>query len=111
MKLAYSLTVALTLAALPGCSSSLTGLCDDACECTRDCSPDRLDNCIDDLEDAEKLAYESGCEDQFDEAVACLEDEFACRSGSVDIDGCSTALAALTRCSSLAVTARLTSLP
>lgn len=111
MKLACSFTVALALAALPGCGSSLTGLCDDACDCTGDCSPDRHDNCIDDLEDAERLAYERGCEEQFDEAVACLEDEFACRSGVVDIDGCSTPLQALTRCASIAVTARLTSLP
>jgi hypothetical protein len=111
LKLAYSFTVALALAALPGCGSSLSSLCDDACDCTGDCSPDRRDNCVDDLEDAEQMALDAGCEDQFDEAIACIEDEFACRSGAVDIDGCSAPLQDLTTCANLAVTTRLLSLP
>lgn len=111
MKLAYLFTVALALVALPGCGSSLSGLCNDACDCTGDCSPDRRDNCVDDLEDAERMALDAGCEEQFDEAIACIEDEFACRSGTIDIDGCSGPLQALTRCSNLAVTTRLTTLP
>ncbi|WP_437736554.1 hypothetical protein [Sorangium sp. So ce1335] len=88
MKLASSFTVAVALALLPGCGSSISSLCEDKCDCTGDCSPDDLDDCIDNLEDIEREAEEQGCEDQFDAAMSCVEDEFACRSRGVDVDGC-----------------------
>ncbi|AUX41351.1 hypothetical protein SOCE26_027620 [Sorangium cellulosum] len=89
MKLAYSFTLAAALAAIPGCGGSISGLCEDKCDCTGDCSPNDEEDCIDNLEDAERAAVEEGCEDQFDEAIACVESEFECRGDDVDIDGCS----------------------
>ncbi|WP_437680392.1 hypothetical protein [Sorangium sp. So ce131] len=103
MKLAYSFTLAVALAAIPGCGSSISGLCEDKCDCTGDCSPDDEDDCIDNLEDAERAAVEEGCEDQFDEAIACVESEFECRGGDVDIDGCSREGENLASCAGLDV--------
>ncbi|AUX21660.1 hypothetical protein SOCEGT47_021470 [Sorangium cellulosum] len=103
MKLAYPFTLAVALAMLPGCGSTLTGLCEDKCDCTGACSPDDEDDCIDNLEDAERAAIEEGCEDQFDEAIACMDDEFECRGRSIDVDGCSRPLENLSSCAGLDV--------
>ncbi|WP_437768721.1 hypothetical protein WMF27_12005 [Sorangium sp. So ce281] len=102
MKLACSFTVVLALAMLPGCGPSISGLCEDRCDCTGDCSPDDEEDCVDNLEDAEREAASQGCEEQFDEALSCVDDEFACRSGAVDVDGCREQVDNLSGCADLA---------
>ncbi|KYF69211.1 hypothetical protein BE11_10105 [Sorangium cellulosum] len=101
MKLACSFTVAVAFALLPGCGSSISNLCEDRCDCTGDCSPDDEDDCIDNLEDAESEAEAQGCEEQFDAAISCVEDEFACRGGDVDVDGCRQEVENLGSCTDL----------
>lgn len=87
MKLAYPLITALALIVLPGCGPSISGLCEDTCDCVG-CNDRDLDECIDTFEDAEKAAEDEGCGDQFDDLLACYDDEFACYDGDVDLDGC-----------------------
>jgi hypothetical protein len=98
LKLACSFTVALALAMLPGCGTSISGMCEDTCDCTGDCSPNDEEDCVDDLEDIERDAAAEGCEEQFDEALSCLDDEFACRGGAVDADGCNAEVDNLDGC-------------
>ena len=105
MKLVPSFTVALALALLAGCGPSLSGLCEDKCECTGGCSDRDAELCVDNLEDAELSAEYEGCEDQFDEAISCIDDEFVCDGDNVDISGCSRPLENLRKCAGLDVSA------
>ncbi|WP_437592577.1 hypothetical protein [Sorangium sp. So ce1000] len=105
MKLAPSFTIALALAMLPGCGPSLSGLCEDKCDCTGSCSDNDEADCVDFLEDAERSAEYEGCEDQFDEAISCIDDEFVCDGRDVDVSGCSRPLENLSRCAGVDVAA------
>jgi hypothetical protein len=87
LKLAYPFMTALALMILPGCGSSISSLCEDGCDC-QGCSDRELDDCIDTFEDAERAAEDEGCADQFDDLLACYDDEFSCIDGEVDLDGC-----------------------
>ncbi|KYG05757.1 hypothetical protein BE21_38680 [Sorangium cellulosum] len=98
MKLALSFTVALALAMLAGCGTSPSGLCEDKCDCTGACSERDEVECIDALEDAERTSEYEGCEDQFDEAISCIDDAFVCDGRDVDISGCSRPLENLGEC-------------
>ncbi|XXX80413.1 hypothetical protein WMF30_16750 [Sorangium sp. So ce134] len=103
MKLALSFTVALALSMLAGCGASPSSLCGDKCDCTGSCSDRDEVECIDALEDAERTAAYEGCEDQFDEAIACIDDEFVCDGDEVDIGGCSRPMDNLRNCAGLIV--------
>ncbi|WP_437940681.1 hypothetical protein [Sorangium sp. So ce341] len=98
MKLALSFTVALALAMLAGCGASPSSLCEDKCDCTGSCSERDEVECIDTLEDAERTSEYEGCEDQFDEAISCIDDEFVCDGRDVDISGCARPLENLGEC-------------
>ncbi|WP_437299469.1 hypothetical protein [Sorangium sp. So ce426] len=105
MKLAPSFTIALALALamLPGCGASLSGLCEDKCDCTGSCSERDEVECVDALEDAERSAEYDGCQDQFDEAISCIDDEFVCDGRDVAIAGCNTVIENLRECAGLPV--------
>ncbi|WP_437817791.1 hypothetical protein [Sorangium sp. So ce1078] len=105
MKLVPSFTVALALAMLAGCGASPTSLCEDKCDCTGSCSERDEVECIDRLEDAERSAAYEGCEDQFDEFISCIDDEFVCDGDNVGVSGCSRPMEDLTECAGLDVSA------
>lgn len=105
MKLVPSFTVALALAMLAGCGPSPSSLCADMCDCTGSCSERDEVECIDDLEDAERSAAFDSCEDQFDEALSCIDDEFECDGDTVTIPGCSRPMENLRECAGLPVSA------
>ena len=91
--------VVLVAAALAACGcGSAASLCDDFCDC-QGCSDTERDDCVDDIEDAEKRAEEAGCEQQFDELVDCMDDQLECRDGRVDADGCESETKDLSECS------------
>jgi len=77
---------ALTIAAL-GCGSSPSSICSEVCDC-EGCSDTELDDCVDNLEDAEKKADDEGCGDQYSDLSACFADQLECRDGDIDADGC-----------------------
>lgn len=87
MKITYSLLAIVALVALPGCGTSVADLCDDICECTG-CSDREYDECVDEGEDIERDVEDEGCEDEFDEYLACASDEFECHGDDYDLDGC-----------------------
>lgn len=103
MKLAYPLTLAVALTVFPGCGPSISGICADKCDCTGACSPDDEDDCVDNLEDIERAALDAGCEEQFDEALSCIDDELECRGDRIDVDGCSRQVDRLSRCAGVDV--------
>jgi hypothetical protein len=80
-----------------GCGGSIAAICEEMCDC-EGCSEDELDECIDEGEDIERLADNEGCEDQFDEFVACTDDEAVCRGDDFEADGCEQELDDLDDC-------------
>ena len=85
----WAVIAALALAAsgLTACGGSISSICDAICDC-EGCSDDEYDECIDEGEDQEHDADREGCLDQYDELVACLDEEAECRGGDIDLDGC-----------------------
>ncbi len=79
-----------------GCGGA-SGYCDALCEC-EGCSDAEYDDCIDDIEDAQKLADDEGCSAQGDDLLSCVNAEAECRDGDLDADGCSTEQKALQNC-------------
>jgi hypothetical protein len=83
--------------ALAGCGSSAESLCDDICDCVG-CSENEYDECVDEIDDVGRAAENEGCEDQYDDALACNQDEFRCDGDRVDIDGCGSEERRLAEC-------------
>ena len=83
----FAPVLGLALAALPGCGYNEEDLCDDSCDCTG-CSQYDYEDCVDNADDLAREVEYQGCEDYYDEYLACVGDEFACRGGRVDLDGC-----------------------
>jgi len=81
---------------LAGCGGAAS-LCNDICDC-EGCSDSEYDDCIDNIEDQQKLADDEGCGDQADDLLSCLLDEAECREGNIDLDGCSTESKNLGQC-------------
>ena len=84
---ASALVFALALVAGTGCGYSAGDLCDDVCDCSG-CSDAAYDECLDNEDDLERSAYNEGCDDQYEEYMACRGDEFRCVNSQVDLDGC-----------------------
>ena len=55
-----------------GCGDDCEGLCEDSKECE---GADKDFDCAGFCEKQEKLAADSGCEDQYDETVSCIGDQ------------------------------------
>ena len=87
---AWAVMVVMALAGggLAACGGSAGALCDEFCEC-EGCSDSEYDECVDELEDDEREADNEGCLDQYDDLLACYDDEAECRDGDhFDADGC-----------------------
>jgi hypothetical protein len=83
---------------LPGCSgASVANLCDRLCEC-EGCSESEYEDCVDTGEDLEKAAEEAGCNDAWEDYVACTDEELECNDGVVKVDGCLSEIGALGTC-------------
>ena len=89
-----SLGLALTAA---GCGTSANSLCNTICDCTG-CSDDELNDCVDNIEDAEKEADDAGCSDQVSEYESCYSNEFECRDSRDITDGCASEAKSLGNC-------------
>ena len=63
---------------LAGCGYGPGDLCDDACDC-QGCSDHDYEECVDNGEDLERDVEREGCEDEYDELYACLEETGECR--------------------------------
>ncbi len=92
-------TLALALAGLATACSRFSSLCEDEMACRGGNDAD-VDACIAQAETSEALAENRGCEDAFDELLACAEDDAQCTSGNnFNIgDSCLSELADFERC-------------
>jgi hypothetical protein len=88
---------AVALAALPGCGYDEVDYCDDRCNC-EGCNNVEYDDCIDDNEDEARRADTEGCGDRYADWMDCLGEEFACRGGDIDTDGCGYERGLLDKC-------------
>jgi len=80
-----------------GCGTSASAVCDEICDCVG-CSENEHENCIDDFEDAERVAENEGCDDQYEEYLSCFDEEIQCRSSELDVDGCESEAESLSKC-------------
>ncbi len=84
MKNTILLLVALVVPSVgPGCTSTEADLCDYKCEC-EGCSARDYDNCLNDYDRDARDAEFRGCEDFYDEWVACQEATWICRGRDFD---------------------------
>ncbi|NUP13455.1 MAG: hypothetical protein HOW73_46045 [Polyangiaceae bacterium] len=80
-----------------GCSSGYS-LCDRSCDCTG-CSDSVLEACYDTVDDQEREAENQDCLPEYDEVVACLNENFYCDNETVKYDsGCLGEYAELAEC-------------
>jgi hypothetical protein len=83
---------------LVGCGgASATSICDEICDC-EGCSETESDECIDNIEDAERRAESDGCEEEFDALTECIDSQIECRDDRVDADGCEPEAEDLAKC-------------
>lgn len=80
-----------------GCGTSAASLCERSCECSG-CSETERTDCVDALGDAEKLANDKGCGEQYSAWASCLDDQLRCVDDKIDADGCETEAEALVKC-------------
>ena len=67
------------------CASDIESYCEGKIDCEG--GTDRhIDECIVDLEDKEDRAYRLGCDDYWDELMACRDDTAICRGAEWDTD-------------------------
>lgn len=94
--LTSALGIAIGSMLLAGCGGA-AAYCDSYCDC-EGCSDAEYDDCIDDIEDQQKLADDQGCADQADDYLSCVNSEAECRDGRLDADGCVTEFEAVVKC-------------
>lgn len=80
-----------------GCPSQEERACDIICDCTG-CSEARYLDCVDKTETAKKAAAEASCPADFDEYLACLEEELECKDDAFSFDGCEDEEESLRQC-------------
>lgn len=71
----------------PGCGPSASSLCNKICDCVG-CSSKEFDDCVDDIEDAQREADREGCGGEYNALLSCGNDEFRCDGDEYDLDGC-----------------------
>lgn len=86
-----------------GCGPSASSICDRICECVG-CSDSERDDCIDEFEDAEKDSQNEGCPSEWDDLVACIDEELECDDEQIEIDGCDSEVEELAECADGEVT-------
>ena len=91
------LVVSMFVFGLAGCGYGAGDVCDDICDC-QGCSDHDYDDCIDRGEDLERDVDREGCEDDYDEYIACLEDTGECRHDDVWDTHCGDELSDLEHC-------------
>ncbi len=81
-----------------GCGASAGSYCNQVCDC-QGCSATEMDECVDAVDDAKKVANEEGCSSEFSELFACLNSETTCDNDKAVAKGCDEQSVALAACS------------
>ena len=62
------------------------------------CSETERADCVDDIEDVEKLADDKGCSSEYSDLASCVSDELECVDDRADADGCDAEAESLSEC-------------
>jgi hypothetical protein len=83
-RLAPLFMFAISATAYAACGgTSPRALCQDACDCMG-CSNSELEECVEELEDAQEYAEKEGCSDEFDSYLDCLSG-FQCDGDDIEV--------------------------
>lgn len=86
-----------------GCESQVNSYCVSRCDC-QGCSQRERADCLDDVEDAERLSTHDGCADAFAAYLQCYANEGSCTNGGWIASSCSDEGSALRACSDRSAT-------
>lgn len=81
-----------------GCESNAGSYCVARCDC-QGCSQREREDCLDDVEDSERLAEYDGCASYFSDYISCYTNEGSCESGGWVASTCTIQGSALRDCS------------
>jgi|GEM_PF-3257361 hypothetical protein len=84
-----------------GCDGGVDSYCAARCDC-QGCSQRETEDCLDDVEDSERLAEFDGCDSKFSDYISCYTSEGECQSGAWVASTCSSKGSVLRECSSRA---------
>jgi hypothetical protein len=79
------------------CGGPVRALCEAECDCEA-CSDDAYDACVDNGKRIEEDSEEAGCRAEFEAYSECAETNYACNSGTFDVNGCFSEQSTLTMC-------------
>jgi hypothetical protein len=88
----------LSLTFVSGCESQVSAYCAARCTC-QGCSQVERADCLDDIEDSQRLAEHDGCADAFSTYMSCYADEGSCSEGAWVSSTCTQKGNALRTCS------------
>lgn len=95
--LAFLLLLAPALTA-PACGgASISDICERVVECEGG-GADAVDDCIEEAEELQDQAEALGCGSEFDEFLACADDELTCGDDEATAEACDAEVEALNEC-------------
>jgi hypothetical protein len=92
-----------SLSFVAGCENRVSAYCVARCDC-QGCSQVERADCLDDVEDSERLAEHDGCATEFSDYLSCYADEGTCNNGGWVSSMCTTRGTVLRNCSSRSAT-------
>lgn len=91
-------TLGVSMTFVSGCESPVATYCVARCDC-QGCSQVERGDCLDDVDDAQRLAEHDGCTSKFDDYMSCYADTGTCVSGAWIASTCTIKGSALRDCS------------
>lgn len=96
---AFITSVFVSMSFVAGCENQVNSYCVSRCDC-QGCSQRERADCLDDVEDSERLAEFDGCAAEFSEYLRCYTNEGSCNNGGWVTSMCTAEGSALRTCSS-----------
>lgn len=93
----------VSMSFVAGCESQVNAYCVSRCTC-QGCSQLERGDCLDDVEDSERLAEHDGCATEFADYLSCYANEGSCMSGAWVASTCTVKGTALRDCSARSAT-------
>ncbi len=87
----------LGAASFAGCGPSGASICEKICDCVG-CSDSEREDCVDEFDDAQRDADQEECSAEWNDFVACIDEELECDDDRIEADGCDNELEELAEC-------------
>lgn len=98
---AFITSVFVSMSFVAGCENQVNSYCVARCEC-QGCSQQERADCLDDIEDSERLADHDGCATEFSDYLGCYANDGTCSNGTWIAANCTAKGSVLRDCSSRA---------